>query len=197
MKKVIMNIVKVFETLILTIGILLCVFVILQKTICKNTGVFGYYTYVIVTNSMEPEINVGDIILVHKVNPNKIKVGDTISYMGTVDTFKDKIIAHEVQDIVVEDNKKIFYTKGINNMATDPAVYEDQIYGKVVHKFITISFVSHLIRSKLGFFALIFLPLASILAFELVNIIMNLKKENKIKKFTDETVILKLPKLKN
>lgn len=197
MKKVIMNIVKVFETLILTIGILLCVFVILQKTICKNTGVFGYYTYVIVTNSMEPEINVGDIILVHKVNPNKIKVGDTISYMGTVDTFKDKIIAHEVQDIVVEDNKKIFYTKGINNMATDPAVYEDQIYGKVVHKFITISFVSHLIRSKLGFFVLIFLPLASILAFELVNIIMNLKKENKIKKFTDETVILKLPKLKN
>ncbi len=188
------KIINIAEKIILILGIVFCVFMVLQKTICKNTGVFGLYAYVIVTDSMEPKINVGDVILVKKTNPNKIKVGDTVSYLGTEKSFKNKIIAHEVKEIGTEDGKKIFYTKGINNSNMDPAVYENQLYGKMLYKFIVISFLSQLIRSPYGFFIVIFIPLLIIFAYELVNVIRNIKKAKKGD--LDETKTLKLPKLK-
>lgn len=191
MKKVL----NLFEILILGFGIILLSFIFLQNTICKETGVLGFRAYVIVTNSMEPKIKVGDIILVKKVNPDKLKKGDTISYLGTEDTYKNKIIAHNIIEITKEDGKKIFYTQGINSMNVDPAVYEEQIIGKVIYRFIILSFLSHMIRSKVGFFIVIFIPILIILIFEFISFIKNvikLKKEEEL----DNTVMLELPKLK-
>jgi len=167
MKKKVFNII---ETILLIASCLICVFVLAQKFIFKNNGVFGYSIYVIVTSSMQPDLEVGDIILDKKVDADKLKINDIITYIGMESDYKGKVITHKIKNIIEEDGKKIFYTKGIVNNTVDPAVYEDQIYGKLVYKFKLISFISKIVRSKFGFIFIVFIPLIIISVKELINL---------------------------
>lgn len=167
MKKKIFNII---ETLVLIFSCIICTFLLLQKFVFKENGILGYRTFVIVTSSMRPSLDVGDVILVKKIDTDKIKINDIITYEGMESDFKDKIITHKVKNIILEDSKKIFYTKGITNSAIDPAVYEEQIYGKVIYKFKILSFLSKIIRSKFGYIIFILIPLSLIFVKEMINI---------------------------
>ena len=71
---------------------------------------FGINTFVVTSGSMEPMYPVGSLIYVKKVNPEEIKVEDTITfYMNN-----SKIIAtHQVYEIDEENEQ--FKTQGINN----------------------------------------------------------------------------------
>lgn len=174
------KILDTIETIILIITCLACVFVLLQKFVFKENGVFGYRAYVIVTSSMEPTLKVGDVILVKKVNPNKIKIGDIVTYNGMESDFAGKIITHQVKDITEEkdDNgnkRKIFYTKGTTNNMVDPAVYEEQLCGKMIYKIKILSFISRIIRSKYGYILLVFIPLVLIFVKEMITIKSKLK----------------------
>lgn len=167
MKKKIFNII---ETLVLIFSCIICTFLLLQKFVLKENGVLGYRTFVIVTSSMKPSLEIGDVILVKEMSANKIKIGDIITYQGMESDFKDKIVTHKVKNIIEEDSKKIFYTKGITNNSVDPAVYEEQIYGKVIYKFKILSFLSKIVRSKFGYVFLILIPLSLIFVKEMINI---------------------------
>lgn len=175
------KILDIIETIILIITCLACIFVLLQKFVFKENGVFGYRVYAIVTSSMEPTLKVGDVILVKKVNPNKIKIGDIVTYNGMESDFAGKIITHQVKDISKEKDERknkerlIFYTKGTTNNMVDPAVYEEQLCGKVIYKFKILSFISRIIRSKFGYILLVFIPLVIIFVKEMITIKSKLK----------------------
>ena len=78
-----------------------------------------------------------------KYNGEDIKVGDSVTYYGRVGSFRDKVITHQVIKIEHDvDGKRIFHTKGISNLVEDPLVYEDQIYGVVVHRSEVLSFIT-------------------------------------------------------
>lgn len=69
-------------------------------------GFFRYKAYNITTNSMEPTINMGDIIIVKKVKDEEnLKNGE--------------IITHRIIDIVETNGEKRYITKGDNNNIPD------------------------------------------------------------------------------
>lgn len=111
---------------------------------------------------MEPLYDVGDVILVRKVPLNDIAIGDVIAYKGLENDFKDKIITHRVESILHEGDREVFYTKGIASNTMDPAVYDKQIYGKVVHKFFILSFIRKIINNFFGFLLVVLMPLVVI-----------------------------------
>ena len=43
---------------------------------------------------MEPEYDVGTVVICKKIDPNEIKVGDDIVYYGTYGDYNGKIIMH-------------------------------------------------------------------------------------------------------
>lgn len=78
-------------------------------------GIFGYKAYNITTNSMEPNTNKGDIILIKKPrNEEKIKVGDIVSFFNDGQT-----ITHRIVDITDTNGVKRYITKGDNNNVPD------------------------------------------------------------------------------
>lgn len=78
-------------------------------------GIFGYKAYNITTNSMEPNINKGDIILIKKPKKEeKIKIGDLISFKND-----GQIITHRIVDISDTNGVKRYITKGDNNNVPD------------------------------------------------------------------------------
>lgn len=176
MDKIMKIINRIIEIIFTVFIILFCLIVVCQRFLQKENSFFGYRIFTIVTESMKPELEVGDIILVKEVESNEIKIGDTITYQGMSDELNGKIITHKVVNLIKENNKNIFYTQGVNTSTIDPAVYEDQIYGVVKYKFIVLSLIYKIITNTVGFILLIVLPLSYIFIMELKTIAVERNK---------------------
>ena len=95
--------------------------------------VFGFQYVVILTNSMQPTINPGDLVVTKPVNPDELHVGDIILYevhLGNA-TYR---ITHRIVAIKTDANGRYYFvTKGDNRKYTDPwRVYPEQVIGKVI-----------------------------------------------------------------
>jgi len=165
------------EITILIVISLVCVVVVLQNTVYKNNLVGGYKTYVIASNSMYPVFEYGDIILVKEIDYDNIKVNDIITYQGLVGELENKVITHEVIDLLYEDDVKVLKTKGRANTVVDPNVYEGQVYGKFIYKFVIISFISKIVRNTIGLIFLVFIPIGILLILEIINILKEFKRK--------------------
>lgn len=88
------------------------------------------------TGSMEPELNVGDVILSKEVSDVKdLQLGDIITYEGREGSYADKLITHQVITAPYEENGTYYLvTKGIANNEADPVISENQIVGIMVAK---------------------------------------------------------------
>lgn len=176
MDKIMKIINRIIEIIFTVFIILFCLIVVCQRFFQKENSFFGYRIFTIVTESMKPELEVGDIILVKEVESNEIKIGDTITYQGMSDELNGKIITHKVVNLIKENNKNIFYTQGVNTSTIDPAVYYEQVYGVVKYKFIVLSFIYKIITNTVGFILLIVLPLSYIFIMELKTIAVERNK---------------------
>jgi signal peptidase len=174
MIKLILKIFKIASYCLFGLIICLSVFVVTLRFMGDSPSVFGYSCYYVLTQSMEPEIMAGDMILGKKSKPEDLKVGDIITYIGDTGSFHDKIITHKI----VEINGDIFTTQGVANDIADPAIYSSQILSRYVATIPFAGKVFSVINSKLGFVFLIITPLALLIINE-VSIIVKAFKEEK------------------
>ena len=160
----------------MSIFIILIVSVIVIQRVSNNKFTLGGYSiFTVVTQSMIPKYQVGDMLLAKSVDTSKLKVGDDVVYMGAVGTFQGKIVTHQIVEIE-EGSPRKFHTKGINNMIEDPVIDETQIFGKVVMKLTILSMISKVISNQVGFFFIIFVPIV-VLVFGIVMDTVNDKKK--------------------
>ena len=176
MKKVLLKILDVIKIILLILLVLFVIATAYQKVIPNNPSVFGFRTYSIITNSMYPKLKKGDVILIKEQKISDYKVGDIVTFKGMDGDLKGKIVTHEIVGITKESNSRIFYTKGIKNISNDPAVYEEQILGKVIYKFFLFSIIERIMDTKMGFILIIIIPLGFIYFFEIKDIIKDVKK---------------------
>ena len=161
-----------FIKVIVWIFVLLVIFVILVQRIFNNRVSIGSYRmFTVVTGSMEPVYNVGEVVISKEVDPSTINEGDDVVYLGEKNDFKDKIVTHRVIKIENKDGEYYFTTKGVANDYSDPVISSDQIYGKVVYKPVVLSFFSGILNTKLGFYLLIFVPVAFLIFLEILDYI--------------------------
>ena len=93
-------------------------------------NLLGVVTLAVVEGrSMEPTLQTGDLVLVVKVPPEDIHVGDIIVYKKPNGTF----IIHRVIKIKHVDNQPYYVTQGDNNPIPDgPGVPYKDVIGRVV-----------------------------------------------------------------
>ena len=161
-----------FIKVIVWIFVLLVIFVILVQRIFNNQVSIGSYRmFTVVTGSMDPVYKVGEVVISKEVDPSTINVGDDVVYLGEKNDFKDKIVTHRVIKIEKKDNEYYFTTKGIANEYSDPVISSSQLYGKVVYKPVVLSFLSSILNTRLGFYLLIFVPVAFLIFLEILDYI--------------------------
>lgn len=154
--KLINNIVYVI--LFLIIASVLFV-VILQRASNNAIALGGVRVFNIISESMIPKYNIGDVLVVKSIEPQNIKVGDDIAYIGQESTFNQKIVTHQVIKIDYENGEYIFHTKGIANILEDPLVHQNQVFGKVVYKIWILSLISKILSNVYVVFFGIFVPI--------------------------------------
>lgn len=89
-------------------------------------GIFGIKPAVVLSGSMDPTIETGDLIFIKNVQNDALKEGDVICYMNA-----GKAVTHRIVDITVTDSgDKQYITQGDANNAKDmQPVLEKQIQG--------------------------------------------------------------------
>lgn len=96
----------------------------------KIADFMGYKPFIVMSGSMETTINIGDLVIVKKVNSSSIHAGDIIAFKnGNI------VISHRVKEIINDSGTYKFKTKGDNNnVADDFIVNSDAIEGIFVNK---------------------------------------------------------------
>lgn len=160
---------------ILIVAILLVV--LLQRVSNNNIAIGGIRVFNIVSESMVPKYVIGDVLVAKSIQPSEIKVGDDVSYLGAVDSFKGKIVTHQVIQIEQQDGVYKFHTKGIANPEEDPLVSQEQIYGKIVYKTKVLSLISKVINNIYGFYFLVFVPITILIVIKIREIYISIKEK--------------------
>lgn len=177
MRKLLNN--RVFEITFLTIKILFMIFItsifcftILMK-ISLHTNILGYRFFIMNDKSMTSVYEKNEVLLVK--NKSKLSLGDDVVYFGDSNGLENKLIIHR---IVKMDDKNIT-TLGIKSVLDDPPISKDKILGKVINKIPIVSDINKIIRTQLGFFLLVFLPLSLIIILEILKTITEIKNDKR------------------
>lgn len=172
-KKILGVIFKVIKAILILFLIMILGIVLVQKVSNNKAHIMGIGIYTIITESMLPTYEVGDMIFAVQTEESELKVGDDVVYQGEVDDFKGKVITHRIVEI---DGKNI-HTKGINNDIEDPTITYKQIYGKVVYKFGLFSLFSKLMNDTVLFYVVIFVPFTILVFLDIKDIIEERSKD--------------------
>ena len=112
--------------------------IIFQKIIWKEKipNFMGYKNFIVLTGSMKPTLNIGDIVFVKETT--NIKEQDIVSFR-----VQNSVVTHRVVEIKEENEKIIYITKGDANSGNDTELLSiENIEGKYSFK---IPFVGRII----------------------------------------------------
>lgn len=112
--------------LFLCVGILIGyqVYLLNARRVGKNLMPmpFGYGQAVVISGSMSPAFEVGDLLIYQSVE--KYKIGDMVAFRDG----ENDLVTHRI----VEMNEEYLVTKGDANPVTDDPIAYTDIYGKVI-----------------------------------------------------------------
>ena len=167
--------VKIAKKVIEVIAIILVYNIILIIASSANKmnfiNIFAYKSYIIKTNSMEPTININDVIITRKVEKDEIKTGDVITFMQN-----GEVITHRITQIDVNGE---YTTKGDNNNIEDTFKIDyENIEGKHV---LTIPYLGKVVQALDNKIVFLIITLI-VLIFMLITIQNQEKRENRREK---------------
>ena len=137
---------KIFKYIILNVLVILFI-INLILSFEENTHILGIYMFNIVSGSMEPTLEINDVVVVQKCEPSQLQIGDIITFQQD-----GRTISHRILDITEEKGTIKFETKGDNNEFKDPELVEvGQVYGKVLFKIDNIGKAVSYIQNARGF----------------------------------------------
>lgn len=187
-KKTFRLIVKIFNILLLSMIslFLICLmFYVISSKIAEKkekTPLFGFYT--IISPSMEPNINVYDVVLVKKTNINKLKNGDVITFYSTNNYFGDTPITHRIANI--DDRTSIIVKGDHNEKADNEKVIPKNIIGKVILVIPSLGKLQFFLASKSGFIVAIIIPAIVIITYDVYKIMKMIMLKNQMSKLKNK-----------
>ncbi len=165
---------KIFKYIILNILIILFV-INLILSFEEHTHILGIYMFNIVSESMEPTLEINDVVVVQKCAPSQLKKGDIITFRQD-----ERTISHRILNVIKEKDNIKFETKGDNNEIPDPELVEaGQVFGKVIFKIKKVGKAISYIQNLRGFINIL---LFTVIVYVLVSLREKRKNNRKIKR---------------
>lgn len=131
---------------------------------------FGLYT--IISGSMEPNVEVYDVVIAADYDISKIKVGDIITFVSNWDINYGKTVTHRVVAISKSATGEYqLTTKGDNNQSKDGGIVtQNNLIGKVVGRLPQLGQLQVFLATKMGWFMVVFVPALAIIIFDMIKI---------------------------
>lgn len=146
---------RIFDTVVTVFVYLLsaCILigaVFFSFNVSPDKSIFGYRYYTVLTESMSPKYNVGDVVFVHIENSDNINVGDVITFNPSSNS--DAYLTHRVTEKITNylgTGVTCFKTKGDANDSEDSfLIDETRVIGKVTAAIPKIGYIIRFVRLK-------------------------------------------------
>ena len=104
--------------ILIPILIINCILIVKSFTSEEVPSVAGTLPLIVLTDSMYPVIESGDLIICHTAEPEEIRVGDVIAFFDPAGN-GSTIVTHRVQEVTEQNGQIAWRTKGDNNNTED------------------------------------------------------------------------------
>lgn len=176
MKKALKIIANVFAWLLVIFALLVTIIVFSSTNSNGVPNILGYIPLTVESQSMSPTFNEGDLIICKQIDDVKsLQVDDVITFWTIIDGRKVKN-THRIVKINDTGTSVSFVTRGDNNPIDDeiPA-YQDEIIGKWTNvRLSSAGNIMAFLRTQLGFFVCILIPMALFFLIELYKFVVTL-----------------------
>lgn len=139
----------------------------------------GYTPLSVVSDSMAPTFNAGDLIIIRSCDPATLQEGDIITF-HTIINNEFALNTHRIAEIDDQGGARSYVTKGDNNEIADVHMITDgDIVGKFVTRLPKFGRMVEFLSSSTGFLLVIVLPLLIFFIYQvyhLVTVSIDLKK---------------------
>ena len=143
---------KVLKVISKTLSTALLSVVVLLAVLLVGVRLIGFTPYTVLSGSMEPEYHVGSIIYVTKVDVEKLKEGDPITYRiegGTV-------VTHRIIEVFNEGTPALsFQTQGDANDTPDGEIPASAVIGKPRFTIPYLGYVSNFVQKPWGLITIV------------------------------------------
>ncbi len=178
-KKALQKIGSVIGALVIVLEVVIILLFILTKVQGGVPSLLGYNMYVIVSGSMSPELEIGDVIISRAYGGEELQVGDVVQYVAKSGEKAGEIITHEIVRIEGSGYDATIVTKGVANPEEDPAISGRDVLSVMKHKTFILDKFYGLIMHPAGFVILVILPMAGMIVYEIVEMVRSIRKEAK------------------
>ena len=139
----------------------------------------GFTPLSVVSDSMAPTFQAGDLIVIRKCDPAKLETGDIITF-HTIINNEYALNTHRIDRIEEQNGMRSYVTKGDNNAAADTHIISDgDIVGQYALRLPGFGHVVTFLSSSMGFLLVIVLPLLVFFIYQvyhLITVSIELKK---------------------
>ena len=150
---------------ILVINVTLIIKSYTDKEAVPNVG--GWFPLIVLTDSMYPEIESGDLIVCRKIDPAEVAVGDVISFVDPAGN-GTTIVTHRVVEVVTEGGL-MFRTRGDNNNTDDKLLVGAQdIVGTYKSRIPGAGSVALFMQTTTGLIVCVVLPILLLVGYDIV-----------------------------
>ena len=128
----------------------------------------GTLPLIVLTDSMHPEIDSGDLIICNTAEAEDIKVNDIISFFDPAGN-GTSIVTHRVIEIVEEDGEIFFRTRGDNNNTEDKElVPAENLVGVYKMRIAGAGHIAMFMQSTAGLIICVVLPIILLVGYDVI-----------------------------
>lgn len=183
MKKTLKKAFNIFIDVIVILIMVVSILVVTLSLTTKSAGVpniFGVAPLSVQSNSMEDTFTTGDLLLSQVTNDpgETYEVGDIVTFPINING-ESVLNTHRIVEVIEDDNITYYKTQG-DNKNTNPEPDKDlQSASTIVAKYTGtkipgIGNVLTFIRTQLGFFLCVLLPMIIFFVYEAIRVVMNI-----------------------
>ena len=128
----------------------------------------GMLPLIVLTDSMYPEIESGDLIICNTAEAEDIKVNDVISFFDPAGN-GTSIVTHRVIEIVEEDGEILFRTRGdYNNTEDKELVPAENLVGVYKMRIAGAGHIAMFMQSTAGLIICVVLPIILLVGYDII-----------------------------
>ena len=191
---IVKNVSKIISWILLSFLILIAFLLIYNIITSKIYEMSGkkyepeFALYTIISPSMEPNINVYDVIITKKVKDySTIKEGDIITFVSSSSLGEGLTVTHRVKNVIKTDDDIKFRTQGDNNPIPDSALASSKnVLGKVLFKLPWVGHIQFFLQSKVGWLFILLIPAMGVVLYDIYKVLRLSSIKQKVSESTKD-----------
>ncbi|MDO4290962.1 MAG: signal peptidase I [Eggerthellaceae bacterium] len=142
-----------------------------------EVSLLGWKPYVVLSDSMQSEFEVGDIAVSGPVDVNEIKQGDIITFASIDPDSYGEVFTHKVREVTEYEGELAFVTYGTTTGDNDayPAL-ASRVTGRYAFHIPRAGYVFDFFKSPAGYVVLVLIPFSILIGLQIRNIVRLVKE---------------------